>query len=79
MQMLSPLLAGNARTFLLATISGQPHDYLETISTLRLAIRAQKIQVCLKFPAALYLICIPSCDLPCESQSAGACYEQLVN
>ena len=46
MHMLSPLLAGNARTFLLAAISPKPEDYLETVSTLRLAARAQKIQVC---------------------------------
>lgn len=46
MHMLSPLLAGNARTFLLAAISPKPEDYLETVNTLRLAARAQKIQVC---------------------------------
>ena len=47
MQIMGPLLAGNARTFLLAAISPLAEDYLETISTLRLAVRAQKIQVCL--------------------------------
>ena len=45
MQILGPLLAGNARSFILAAISPDPKDYLETISTLRLATRAQKIQV----------------------------------
>ena len=47
MQLVAPLLAGNARTFLVAAISPLAKDYLDTMSTLRLAVRAQKIQVCL--------------------------------
>lgn len=54
MQLLGPLLAGNARTFLLAAVSAQPKDYLETMSTLRLAVRAQKIQVCCHTAGHLY-------------------------
>ena len=45
MQIMGPLLTGNARSFILAAISPDPKDYLETVSTLRLAARAQKIQV----------------------------------
>lgn len=45
MHLVAPLIAGNARTFLLAAVSSHPNSYLETVNTLRIAIRAQKIQV----------------------------------
>ena len=45
MQLVAPLIAGNARTFLLAAVSSHPNSYLETVNTLRIATRAQKIQV----------------------------------
>ena len=45
MQLLAPLIAGNARTFLLAAVSPLGDDYLDTVNTLRLATRAQNIQV----------------------------------
>ncbi|KAL0039884.1 hypothetical protein WJX77_010830 [Trebouxia sp. C0004] len=45
MQLVAPLLAGNARTFLLAAVSAHPNSYLETVNTLRIAVRAQNIQM----------------------------------
>jgi hypothetical protein len=45
MQLVAPLIAGNARTFLLAAVSSHPNSYLETVNTLRIATRAQNIQV----------------------------------
>ncbi|KAK3276662.1 hypothetical protein CYMTET_15286 [Cymbomonas tetramitiformis] len=42
-QMLSPMLAGNSRTFLIATVSQSPKDYLDTCNTMRIATRAQSI------------------------------------
>jgi len=45
MQLVAPLIAGNARTFLLAAVSSHPNNYLETVNTLRIATRAQNIQV----------------------------------
>lgn len=47
MQLLGPLLAGNARTFMLAAVSQNADDYLDTVSTLRIATRALNIQVML--------------------------------
>ncbi|KAL0045383.1 hypothetical protein WJX82_005375 [Trebouxia sp. C0006] len=44
MQLVAPLIAGNARTFLLAAVSSHPNNYLETVNTLRIATRAQNIQ-----------------------------------
>ena len=46
-QLVGPLLAGNARTFMLAAVSPHPDHYLETVNTLRIATRAQNIQVVL--------------------------------
>ncbi|KAK9814371.1 hypothetical protein WJX72_004732 [[Myrmecia] bisecta] len=43
-QILAPLLAGNSRTFMLATLSPDPANYLDTINTLRVATRAQAIK-----------------------------------
>lgn len=45
MQLVAPLIAGNARTFLLAAVSSHPNSYLETVNMLRIATRAQNIQV----------------------------------
>ena len=45
MQLVGPLLAGNARTFMLAAVSPDADDYLDTVNTLRIATRAQNIQV----------------------------------
>lgn len=45
MQLVGPLLAGNARTFMLAAVSTHPDHYLDTVNTLRIATRAQNIQV----------------------------------
>lgn len=45
MQLVGPLLAGNARTFMLAAVSPNADDYLDTVNTLRIATRAQNIQV----------------------------------
>ena len=42
-QMLAPLLAGNGRTFLLATVSAAAADYLDTCNTLRVAARSRTI------------------------------------
>lgn len=44
-QLIGPLLAGNARTFMLAAVSPHPDHYLDTVNTLRIATRAQNIQV----------------------------------
>ena len=44
-QLLGPLLAGNARTFMLAAVSPHPDHYLDTVNTLRIATRVQSIQV----------------------------------
>lgn len=44
-QLVGPLLAGDARTFMLAAVSPHPDDYLDTVNTLRIAARAQNIQV----------------------------------
>ncbi|KAL0034025.1 hypothetical protein WJX79_004031 [Trebouxia sp. C0005] len=44
MQLVAPLIAGNARTFLLPSVSSHPSSYLETVNTLRIATRAQNIQ-----------------------------------
>ncbi|GMH42482.1 hypothetical protein BSKO_10401 [Bryopsis sp. KO-2023] len=43
-RLLAPLIAGNCRTFVLALVSGDPDDYLDTINTLRIATRAQTIK-----------------------------------
>lgn len=48
MQLLGPLLAGNARAFFLAAVSQHPDHYLDTVNTLRIATQAQKIQVTLR-------------------------------
>lgn len=48
MQLVAPLIAGNARTFLLAAVSSHPNSYLETVNTLRIATTAQSIQASLK-------------------------------
>lgn len=45
MQLVASLIAGNARTFLLPAVSSHPSSYLETVNTLRIATRAQNIQV----------------------------------
>lgn len=45
MQLVGPLMAGNARTFMLAGVSQHPDHYLDTVNTLRVATRAQNIQV----------------------------------
>ena len=45
MQLLGPLMAGNARTFMLAAVSQNADDYLDTVNTLRIATRALNIQV----------------------------------
>ena len=45
MQLVGPLLAGNTRTFMLAAVSPNADDYLDTVNTLRIAARAQNIQV----------------------------------
>lgn len=45
MQLIGPLLAGNARTFMLAAVSPDADDYLDTVNTLRIATRALNIQV----------------------------------
>ena len=47
MQLVAPLIAGNARTFLLAAVSSHPNSYLETVNTLRIATRALSIQASL--------------------------------
>jgi hypothetical protein len=45
MHLVAPLIAANARTFLLPAVSSHPNSYLETVNTLRIATRAQNIQV----------------------------------
>ena len=57
MQLLGPLIAGNAKLFMLAGLSPNPNHYLETVSTLRTATKAQGIQV--KF--ATHLTAIAAC------------------
>ena len=48
-QHLGPLLAGNNRTFLLATVSPDGDDYIDTLNTLRVAHRATSITTaCMK-------------------------------
>ena len=42
---LTPLLAGGAKTFFLACVSPLEEDYLDTLNTLRVAQRAEKIEV----------------------------------
>ena len=42
---MTPLLAGNCRTFLLACVSPHAGDYLDSLNTLRIASRAQGIKV----------------------------------
>ncbi|KAL3133654.1 microtubule motor activity, variant 2 [Trebouxia sp. C0010 RCD-2024] len=44
-QLVGPLLAGNARTFMLAAVSKHPEHYLDTINTLLVATQAQNIQI----------------------------------
>lgn len=41
---LAPLLGGNCRAWILCTLSPRPEDYLETMDTLRLGVRARAIR-----------------------------------
>jgi len=43
-QILYPMLGGNCKTFLMASISSSPNSYLDTLNTLRFAQRASKIR-----------------------------------
>ncbi|CAD7695446.1 unnamed protein product [Ostreobium quekettii] len=44
-RMLAPILAGNSKVYLLATVSSDPEHFLDTVNTLRIATRAQSIKV----------------------------------
>jgi len=43
-QILSPLLGGNCKTYVIATVSDSTHNYLDTVNTMRLMQRACSIQ-----------------------------------
>ena len=43
-EMVTPLLAGNCKSYLLACVSDAPEDYLGTVSTLRVAARARAVR-----------------------------------
>eukprot|EP00891_Asterochloris_glomerata_P009714 jgi/Astpho2/9714/fgenesh1_pg.00149_%23_10_t len=45
LEQVTPLLAGNCRTFLLACVSPHAAEYLDSLNTLRIASRAQGIKV----------------------------------
>ena len=72
-QLVAPLLAGNARTFLLAAVSPRAEDYLDTLQTLRVAHRAMAITT-----ACMKVTNVPEADFRPRPLDEGLSAEQAV-
>ena len=78
MQLVGPLIAENARLFMLASVSPHPDSYLDTINTLRIAARAQTIQVSPSTSQSKMVTCVTvaSCSATCSCRSMLASAER---